>query len=258
MSPSVRLEISPDRVATIWFDLPDKTVNTLSAEAWSALARTLDEVERAAPVGVVFASAKPRSFIAGAELSEIQAMTDPQLDAHLAQGQHILDRIAAIGVPTVAAINGDALGGGFELALACRSRLAIDEPAIRIGLPETTLGLVPAWGGATRLPRLIGLSEALKLLVTGKTVSPAEALALGMVDEAVPRDGLMEAAQHRAAQHRAARRSAAGRLPADHAPRPAAAAAGREASDAEARRRIFVKCRDDVRARSGEKRKSCR
>jgi len=242
MSASVRLETSPDRIATIWFDLPDKTVNTLSTETWSALAGALDEVERSGAVGVVFASAKPRCFIAGADLFEMQSMTDSQLDTHLEKGQRILNRIASLPVPTVAAINGDILGGGLELALACRWRVAVDDPAIRIGLPETTLGLVPGWGGTTRLPRLIGLAEALKLLVTGKTLSPSEALALGMIDETVPRDGLLAAARGRAA----------GGLPADQPPRAHSAKARPEMDDAEARGRILAKFREDVRGRSGD------
>ncbi|NDC62477.1 MAG: FAD-dependent oxidoreductase [Planctomycetia bacterium] len=242
MSVPVRLETSADGVATVWFDASDRPVNTLSMAAWAALDRTLDEVDRARPIGVVFASARPRGFIAGADLLEIQAMTDEQLDASLARGQQILDRIASLPVPTVAAIDGDALGGGFELALACRSRVAADDPATRLGLPETTLGLLPAWGGLSRLPALIGVPEALKLLVSGKTVSPSEAVALGMIDAAVPRDRLMEEA----------RGLAAGRPPA--LPPRAADAAGnrREADDAEALGRLLDKLRDDVRARSGD------
>ncbi|NBU31299.1 MAG: hypothetical protein EBS41_07385, partial [Actinobacteria bacterium] len=115
---------------TVWFDARGRSVNTLSVEMWSDLDRAMGEVESVKPVGVIFASAKPTSFIAGADLFEMQAMDDSQLDLFLAKGQRILDRIAALAIPTVAAINGDALGGGLELALACQWRIAIDEPPI--------------------------------------------------------------------------------------------------------------------------------
>jgi 3-hydroxyacyl-CoA dehydrogenase/enoyl-CoA hydratase/carnithine racemase len=241
MPAAVRLETGPDRVLTVWFDLPDKTVNTLTARTWSDLDAVLDEVEAAGAAGVVFASGKPRSFLAGADLYEMEAMDDAQLDAYLATGQRIVDRIAALPMPTVAAINGDALGGGFELALACRSRVAVDEPRIRIGLPETTLGLVPAWGGAIRLPRLIGLAESLKVLIPGRSLSPAESLELGLIDEVVPRDRLLEAARNRL---EATRNRAAGPTPA----RPT----DPSAADESARDAVLAKARADVRARSGD------
>jgi 3-hydroxyacyl-CoA dehydrogenase/enoyl-CoA hydratase/carnithine racemase len=243
MPAAVRLETGPDRVLTVWFDLPDKTVNTLTTRTWSDLDTVLDEVEAAGAAGVVFASGKPRSFLAGADLYEMEAMDDAQLDAYLAKGQRIVDRIAALPMPTVAAINGDALGGGFELALACRSRVAVDEPRIRIGLPETTLGLVPAWGGAIRLPRLIGLAESLKVLIPGRSLSPAESLELGLIDEVVPHERLLEAARNRLDS---TPNRAAGPTPAPARPTDPSAA------DEAARDAVLAKARADVRARSGD------
>jgi 3-hydroxyacyl-CoA dehydrogenase/enoyl-CoA hydratase/3-hydroxybutyryl-CoA epimerase len=195
-SPSaVRLETDASgKIVTLWLDLPGKKVNTLSAQMWAELDRAVDEMERtsAARAGVIVASAKPRSFVAGADLLEMRAMDDAQLEIYLQRGQQILNRLAELPIPTVAAINGDALGGGFELALACKRRIAVDDPSIKIGLPETTLGLVPGWGGTIRLPRLIGIAEALKLMLPGKAVSPQVALKLGMVNRIVPREELID------------------------------------------------------------------
>ena len=193
-----------DGVMTVWFDARGRSVNTLSVKMWSDLDRAMGEVESAKPVGVRFASPKPTSFIAGADLFEMQAMDDLQLDLFLAKGQRILDRIAALAIPTVAAINGDALGGGLELALACQWRIAIDEPHIQIGLPESTLGLVPSWGGMIRLPRLVGLGDALKIMVTGKSLSPADALTVGLLDGVVSREMLLPVAKSWATQRRPA------------------------------------------------------
>jgi 3-hydroxyacyl-CoA dehydrogenase len=217
----------------VWFDAPDRSVNTLSAATWDGLEAAVREIEAVRPAGVVFASAKPRSFIAGADLFELRSLTDEQLDDHLARGQRILDRIAALPMPTVAAINGDALGGGLEVPLACRFRVAADDPGIKLGLPETTLGLVPGWGGTIRLPRLVGLGPALALLLPGKPIPPREAVEIGLVDGLVPRDGLDAAATRLALAA------------------PAARERDRD-GDQDARRAVFTKWRDEIRLRSGD------
>src|SRR5205085_11831796 len=113
----------------------------------------------------------------------------------LALGQSIFDRIARLTMPTVAAINGDCLGGGMELALACQMRVIVDDSSLSIGLPEVKLGLIPAWGGTTRLPRLIGLTRALPILLAGQTMSPRKALRRGLVDEVVRPEALVSAAR---------------------------------------------------------------
>jgi len=195
MPNTMHFEIDSDRVMTVWLNLPHKSVNTLSVETWSDLDQLLESVDSLRPAGIVWASAKQRSFLAGADLFEMQAMDDASLDAYLSKGQRIVDRLAALPMPTVAAINGDALGGGLELALACRWRVAIDEPHIRIGLPESTLGLVPSWGGTIRLPRLVGLEVSLELMISGRPLSPAESLDKGMVDRIVPREQLLPASR---------------------------------------------------------------
>jgi 3-hydroxyacyl-CoA dehydrogenase/enoyl-CoA hydratase/3-hydroxybutyryl-CoA epimerase len=195
--PTVRLEIDADRIATVWLDAPGRPVNTLSTGALADLEAIVARLEVERPVAVVFASAKA-GFCGGADLAEIRDLDDPALDRFLAAGQSLLDRIAALPVATVAALGGDALGGGLELALACRDRVAADDPRLKLGLPETTLGIVPGWAGTLRLPRVVGLAPALKLLVTGRTVAPEEALAIGLVDEIVPRERLLDTAWRRA------------------------------------------------------------
>jgi 3-hydroxyacyl-CoA dehydrogenase/enoyl-CoA hydratase/3-hydroxybutyryl-CoA epimerase len=115
----------------------------------------------------------------------------------IAEGQRIFNRFAALKIPTVAAIHGACAGGGYEIALACDWRVASDAPATRIGLPETTLGLVPAWGGATRLPRLIGPAKAGEVILKGKLYSAQEALRIGLIDDAVPEEKLPEAAREK-------------------------------------------------------------
>lgn len=235
MPPSVRCQRDAGGVATVWFDVPDKSVNAVSSAVLAELDAVLRDLEADPPAGVIVASAKPGTFIVGGDLFEIRDATEPALDAFLALGQRLCDRIAALGVATVAAISGDALGGGYELALACRHRVAADDPRIRIGLPETAIGIVPGWGGTLRLPRLVGLEPGLNLLTTGRTVGPQEALALGMVDEVVEADGLLAAARGRAA-----------------APAPAVAVDARATVDLRACAAACDRSRAAIRARSGD------
>ena len=115
----------------------------------------------------------------------------------LTQGQQVFNRLADLKIPTVAAIHGASAGGGYEVALACDYRVASDDPATRIGLPETTLGLIPAWGGCTRLPRLIGAEKAAEVILKGKLYSAQEALKIGLVDEIAPRDQLLDRAREK-------------------------------------------------------------
>ncbi|MGH7179286.1 MAG: 3-hydroxyacyl-CoA dehydrogenase NAD-binding domain-containing protein [Tepidisphaeraceae bacterium] len=194
MNGYVRVETDSERLATLWLDAPGKSVNTLNRAMWADLDEAVAQFERDTPAGVIIASAKNRTFVAGADLFEVRDMDRPALEQYLADGQRILARLAALKAPTVAAINGDALGGGLELALACGYRVASDDK-YTIGLPETKLGLVPGWGGTVRLPKLIGLREALSILVGGKALPPREALKLGIVDECVPPAQLLTAAR---------------------------------------------------------------
>ena len=196
-APLIRREIGDDGVCVLIFDRPDSGANIFDAAALRDLDAQLDFIEKEAGLkGVIVTSAKKSIFIAGADLQTLlrQAQSG-EMRGFIAEGQRTFNRLAALKIPTVAAIHGACAGGGYEITLACDYRVASDAPATRIGLPETTLGLVPAWGGATRLPRLIGPEKAAEVILKGKLHSAQEALQLGLVDEVVPQDKLLEAAR---------------------------------------------------------------
>jgi 3-hydroxyacyl-CoA dehydrogenase/enoyl-CoA hydratase/3-hydroxybutyryl-CoA epimerase len=188
MAPIFQLEVGTDRLATLTFDLPDKKVNVFGRPALAELERMLDELGARRDIGcLVLLSGKPGSFIAGADVDEIARVTDPvEAEAGSRVGHRLFGAWAELPFPTVAAIRGVTLGGGTEIALASTWRVASDRADTRIGLPEVRLGIVPAWGGSTRLPRLIGIAAALDLILTGKTVSGRQALKLGLVDALLP------------------------------------------------------------------------
>lgn len=191
-------------VATLWFDMPGQKMNTLMPGLETVLSAHIDTLAKDADVkAVVFASRKPQSFIAGADIEHISRCTAAEdatrisrsLSAALSQLEGLTRKH---GKPVVAAIDGPCLGGGLELALACSGRVATDNPKTVLGLPEVKLGLIPGGGGTQRLPRLVGVAQALDLILTGKNVRPAKARAMGLVDEVVPQSVLMEAAKNRA------------------------------------------------------------
>ncbi len=193
----IRREIGDDQLCLLTFDRPDSGANIFDAVTLDELNEQLDFVENESSLrGVIIASAKKSIFIAGADLKTLleQAQTR-DMRAFIAEGQRILNRLAELQIPTVAAIHGACAGGGYEVTLACDHRVASDDPNTRIGLPETTLGLVPAWGGCTRLPRLIGANKAADVILKGKLYSAQEALKLGLVDEVAPRDQLVDLAR---------------------------------------------------------------
>src|SRR2546423_9362164 len=195
-SPLIRREIA-DAICLLIFDRPESGANIFDAATLSDLDQQLDFIEEEESLqGVVILSAKKSIFIAGADLKTLlrQAQTG-EMGAFIAEGQRIFNRLAALKIPTCAAIHGACAGGGYEITLACDWRMASDDPATRIGLPETTLGLIPAWGGCTRLLRLIGAEKAAEVILKGKLYSAAEALQLGLVDEVVAREKLLEAAR---------------------------------------------------------------
>jgi 3-hydroxyacyl-CoA dehydrogenase/enoyl-CoA hydratase/3-hydroxybutyryl-CoA epimerase len=193
----IRREIGHDHVCVLTFDRPDSGANIFDAPTLEELQQHLDFVERDGSLrGLIIASAKKSIFVAGADLKTLlQQAQRGELRAFIARGQQIFDRLANLTVPTVAAIHGASAGGGYEVALACDWRVASEDPATRMGLPETTLGLVPAWGGCTRLPRLIGVEKAAEVILKGKLYSAQEALQLGLVDEIAPRDQLLDVAR---------------------------------------------------------------
>jgi len=178
-----------DGVLRVVFDLPGKPVNLLTQDNMKELNRILAEVAARADVrGLLITSNKPRMFIAGMDVEQIATGTDSHLGAEAARfGQSVLQQIADLRVPSVCAIGGPCLGGGTELALACDFRVAADDSAVRIGLPEVQLGIIPGFGGSQRLPRLVGLTSALDLILTGRTVNAQKARSIGLVDLVVPR-----------------------------------------------------------------------
>ena len=180
---SPRVEYDPNGIAWVVFDDPESKVNLLSPTTVGQLDKILDELSQRKPKGVVFISAKPDIFIAGADIKELEKIRDAEHGEQLSRAGHrILAKIKELGVPSVAAIDGACLGGGCELALACRHRVATDNPKTQIGLPETQLGIIPGWGGTQRLPRLIGLRAALDIICAGKSVSADKARRIGLVD----------------------------------------------------------------------------
>jgi 3-hydroxyacyl-CoA dehydrogenase / enoyl-CoA hydratase / 3-hydroxybutyryl-CoA epimerase len=197
--PMIRREIDPDHVCLLTFDRPESGANLFDVATLDELNQHLDFVENNASLrGVIIASAKKSIFIAGANLKTLlkQAQSG-DIRTFIAKGQRIFNRLAALKMPTVAAIHGACAGGGYEVTLACDYRLTSDDPATRIGLPETALGLIPAWGGCTRLPRLIGPEKAAEVILKGKLYSAQEALKLGLVDEVVVRDQLLDQARQK-------------------------------------------------------------
>src|SRR6516162_4536164 len=193
----IQREIGSDRVCILTFDRPESGANIFDAATMSELSEHVDAIERDSSLrGLIITSAKKSIFIAGADLKTLrrQAQTGEMRD-FIAGGQRVFNRIAALKIPTVTAIHGACAGGGYEITLACDWRVASDEPATRIGLPETTLGLIPAWGGATRLPRLIGANKAAEVILKGKLYTAREALELGLVDEVAARDQMLERAR---------------------------------------------------------------
>src|SRR6266496_2884739 len=192
----IRREIGDDHICLLTFDRPESGANIFDAATLDELNEHLDFVENDASLhGLILASAKKSIFIAGADLKTLlQQAQSGDMRAFIAKGQQIFSRLADLKIPTVAAIHGASAGGGFEVTLACDYRVASDDPATRIGLPETTLGLIPAWGGCTRLPRLIGVEKAAEVILKGKLYSPKGALSLGLVDEIAPRDQLLDVA----------------------------------------------------------------
>ncbi len=181
------IERNADGLAWLTLDKIGATANTLSGEVLAELNEALDHLDADAPRGLVIRSGKANGFIAGADVDEFAGVTDEAgALAIVKRGWDTFERLAQVRYPTLALIKGFCLGGGLELALACRYRVVVDEPGTRLGLPEVMLGIVPGWGGMRRLPRLIGAPAALDLLLTGRTIDARRAKRLGVADECVP------------------------------------------------------------------------
>jgi 3-hydroxyacyl-CoA dehydrogenase/enoyl-CoA hydratase/3-hydroxybutyryl-CoA epimerase len=189
---TITCEFRAEGIAFLIFDRPGSAANIFDQATFEQLNSLLDQVENDSSVrGLVIVSAKPKIFIAGADLSGFSKDPSPDDLAKIIDlGQRTFDRIANLKFPTVAAIHGVALGGGLEIALACDYRIASLDSATKVGLPETTLGIIPAWGGCTRLPRLVGLPVALEVILSGKQIPARQAQKLGLVDDSTYRERL--------------------------------------------------------------------
>jgi 3-hydroxyacyl-CoA dehydrogenase/enoyl-CoA hydratase/3-hydroxybutyryl-CoA epimerase len=202
-----RFELDANGVATVLMDVVGQKMNTLSPKLDAELDAILGRCETDAAVrAVVFASGKPDSFIAGADIDAIKGTPSAaEATALSRRGQAGFARLEALHrdrkKPVVAAIHGPALGGGLELALACSMRIISDHPKTVLGLPEVKLGLIPGAGGTQRLPRLVGIAKALDLIMTGKNLRGQKARRTGMVDEIVPAAALLDVARRRALEH---------------------------------------------------------
>lgn len=194
LSHGIHLDVRDDGIAVLTFDRPGSSANLFDEATLDELSVALRVVERIRPRGLVFLSAKEKIFIAGADLDSLANAEEERLSLLIEKGQFLFERIARLPMPTVAAIHGACAGGGLELALACDARIASDDRSTKIGLPETQLGILPAWGGSTRLPRLIGLPKALAAILSGKLYAAKHARSLGIVDLVVPRERLLEVA----------------------------------------------------------------
>ncbi|MCP5297606.1 MAG: enoyl-CoA hydratase/isomerase family protein [Rhodocyclaceae bacterium] len=182
-----RLEREPAGLAWLTFDKAGESTNTLSEAAVRELGLVLDELEREPPKALVIRSGKNAGFIAGADIEEFTKIESAEGARALVQrGWDMYNRLAAVKYPTLALIRGHCMGGGTELALACRYRVAVDEPGTRIALPEVMLGIVPGWGGMLRLPQVIGPAAALDMMLSGRALDAKRAKRLGFADECVP------------------------------------------------------------------------
>jgi enoyl-CoA hydratase len=189
---NLRLEVA-DGIATATIDRP-KALNALNRDTLCELDGVLDQVRRDDAVRVLIVTgAGEKAFVAGADINELAANSAVESNAHAQMGQSVMNKLENLGKPSIAAINGFALGGGLELALACTFRLASSNA--RLGLPEITLGIIPGFGGTQRLPRLVGQGRALQMVLTGAPIKANDALAFGLVSQVVELDQLMGAAE---------------------------------------------------------------
>ena len=180
-------------VAVVTINRP-QVLNALNAATLDELGQAIDRVTHDQTVRVVIVTgAGDKSFVAGADIRELAAQRPVETRDHAARGQRVFDAIEQMGKPVISAINGFALGGGCELAMACTFRIAAD--TARLGQPEIALGLIPGFAGTQRLPRLVGRSTALDLLLTGRQVTAADALRIGLVHRVVPAADLMPQAR---------------------------------------------------------------
>ncbi len=187
-----------DNEGIVWLriDKSDSSVNVLSRPVLEELAEALALYENDAPRGVVIYSGKQNGFVMGADINEFTKIANPEEGYRLIRlGQEVLDRLASLRCPTVAAIDGYALGGGLELALACDYRIVLQNPKPILGLPEVQLGIHPGFGGTVRAVRLCGVRAAMELMLTGKSITPSKAIRINLADRIVSPDNWRQAAR---------------------------------------------------------------
>ncbi|MDC8831576.1 fatty acid oxidation complex subunit alpha FadJ [Alteromonas gilva] len=196
-------------IAILTMDVPGESMNTLKQAFGDDMSALLDEIEQDKAIkGVVLVSGKENSFVAGADITMLDACSTAEEAMALAKGgQDIFNRIENMRATFVAAIHGPALGGGLELAMACHYRICTDSSATQLGLPEVQLGLLPGSGGTQRLPKLAGIQQAIKMMLTGSSVRAKQAKKYGIVDDVVPRSVLIDVAQQFAAKSKPTRKS---------------------------------------------------
>jgi len=181
-------------IATL--DKAGESTNSLSAEVLAEFRELLDQLDLYRPKGLIIRSGKEAGFIAGADIQEFSQLdTADKGRALVARGWELFKRLAAVPYPTLALVRGHCLGGGLELALACRYLLAVDEPGTKMGLPEVMLGIFPGWGGMLRLPQRVGPAAALDMMLTGKGIDARRAKKMGLADEVVPPRVMEQAAR---------------------------------------------------------------
>jgi 3-hydroxyacyl-CoA dehydrogenase/enoyl-CoA hydratase/3-hydroxybutyryl-CoA epimerase len=190
------LERDPDGIVWLTLDRKDASANSLSRAVMEELEAQLESLTSAVPKALIITSGKQGGFIAGADIKEFVGLQSPeQAYEMIRRGQQVLDRLARLPCPTVAAINGFALGGGLEVALACRYRVVADDTSITLGFPEVQLGVHPGLGGTVRAVQLAGPIAAMDLMLTGRAIRPKKALELRLVDRVVPAASLRSAAK---------------------------------------------------------------
>jgi 3-hydroxyacyl-CoA dehydrogenase/enoyl-CoA hydratase/3-hydroxybutyryl-CoA epimerase len=190
------VETDDDNIVWLTFDKADAGTNVLSLEVFAQLDKLLQEIAAQSPRGLVIRSAKANGFIAGADITSFTRIKNEQQALELLNtGQAVFNRLEALPFPTVAMIHGFCLGGGMELALACRYRATRDDPGTRLGLPEVRLGIHPGWGGSARMVPLIGAIKAMDLILSGRSVDGRSGRRMGLVDMVVPERHLAAAAR---------------------------------------------------------------
>ena len=186
---NIRFQAENDGVALITVDRPEK-LNALNRDTMGELADAFNRVRDDAAIrGLIVTGAGEKAFVAGADIKELAVLSPVEAQALSQRGQAIFRRLETMSKPSVAAINGFALGGGLELAMSCTIRVAV--PGAKLGQPEVKLGIVPGYGATQRLPRLVGRGRALDMLISGELIDSAEAYRIGLVNYIAPQEELL-------------------------------------------------------------------